>query len=407
MSNIITNKKFLSENTGFVLVIIGLVVIGAGSLFFLVFKSWHYSTTIDEEKFSQFGNFIGGVAGTLFALVAVILYYVALTEQRKDIKISQDALNCQVDALRQQITEFQGQKKEMELTRKLYEEQTKTLRIQQFESNFYSFLDLHIKIKNHLNETSHESYDYFDSIVNSLRISEIEQIIETNKFYEEMKAQYNAVYIYNKEKLSPYFKTIYRLMKIIDTSQLDDDKKQFYSNIVRSQITDSEMVLLYYNIHFSYYEQNAKKYFIKYDLLKHLNTFMKIDFFRYEISNIFKKADFLHFLNTISTLLTQNIKNARDIENTAPVKLSEKYEKYNVIVNIEIDIELKLELIYNVYPEFPFEENKFKDFMSHYLFDHFFYSSFIMPLGNEIHTYKTTEDNRHIMGFKVDISKIN
>jgi uncharacterized membrane protein len=150
MNNNSISKKFFSEKTGFILVVIGLIVIVVVLLFFLVFKSWHYSTTIDEEKFGQFGDFIGGVVGTLFALVAVILYYVALTEQRKDIEISQGTLNYQVEALKQQITEFQEQRKEMELTRKSYEEQTKTLRIQQFESNFYSFFDLHIKIKNNL-----------------------------------------------------------------------------------------------------------------------------------------------------------------------------------------------------------------------------------------------------------------
>jgi hypothetical protein len=253
---------------------------------------------------------------------------------------------------------------------------------------------------------NHESYDYFDFIVNLLRDDEIGQNTETNTFYEKINTQYNAVYLNNRNRLSPYFKTIYRLMKIIDISQLDEERKQFYSNIVRSQITDSELVLLYYNAHSSH-GQNARRHFIKYDLFKHLNSFMKIDFSRYKIPNIQDKAGFIHFLNNLSTMLTQNVKKSRDLESIDPVKLSEKYEKYNIIVCIEIDTELKLEIIYSSYPNFPFEESIFKDFMCHYLFDHFFYSSFIMPSGNEIQKYKTTEDNRNIIGFKIDISNIN
>ena len=42
---------------------------------------------LDEAKVAQFGDFVGGVVGTLLAFVAAILYYVALKEQRKDIAI--------------------------------------------------------------------------------------------------------------------------------------------------------------------------------------------------------------------------------------------------------------------------------------------------------------------------------
>jgi hypothetical protein len=85
-----------------------------------VFGSWNFSQTLDESKIGQFGDFIGGVIGTILAFVAAVLYYVALKEQRKDIAINQEAAKLQNEALKKQIEEFEKQKEELELTRKVY-----------------------------------------------------------------------------------------------------------------------------------------------------------------------------------------------------------------------------------------------------------------------------------------------
>ncbi|MCQ5183187.1 hypothetical protein, partial [Parabacteroides distasonis] len=86
-----------------------------------------------------------------------------LVDQRKDFKTNQDALNLQVKALYQQIVEFQEQRKELEITRQIYEQQNRTMKIQQFESNFYSYLNVYITIKNNLNSVS-EQKDFFKDI---------------------------------------------------------------------------------------------------------------------------------------------------------------------------------------------------------------------------------------------------
>ena len=105
-----------SEKTAKVLSYIGLLSIVLGAVVFIVFRSWDFSWTISEEKVGQFGDFVGGVVGSLLAFVGVILYYIALTEQRKDIDINRKALETQVEALNQQIEEFKAQTKEMQDT---------------------------------------------------------------------------------------------------------------------------------------------------------------------------------------------------------------------------------------------------------------------------------------------------
>lgn len=98
---------------------------------------------LDEEKIAQFGDFIGGVVGTLLAFSASLLYYVALKEQQKDIKINQNSLD-------KQIEEFGRQVEELELSRKVYTDQHKTMLLQQFENNFFAYFDIYIKVKDKL-----------------------------------------------------------------------------------------------------------------------------------------------------------------------------------------------------------------------------------------------------------------
>lgn len=149
-------QNILNEKVGLLISLIGILLIILGLYLFLIHGNWEKSSVLDESKIGQFGDFIGGVVGTLFALAGVILYYAALVDQRKDFKTNQDALNLQVKALNQQIVEFQEQRKELEITRQIYEQQNRTMKIQQFESNFYSYLNVYITIKNNLNSGSEQ-----------------------------------------------------------------------------------------------------------------------------------------------------------------------------------------------------------------------------------------------------------
>ena len=164
-----------SEKSAKILAWTGLLLIVASLFVFVIFRGWSFTWIIDEEKIGQFGDFVGGVVGSLFAFVGIILYYIALTEQRKDIEINRKALETQIEALDQQIDEFKTQTIEMQETRTVYEEQTNLYReqtnyyqqqvkelkdqtkiasLQHFNSEFYSLLGVFINIKNECNNTS-------------------------------------------------------------------------------------------------------------------------------------------------------------------------------------------------------------------------------------------------------------
>ena len=249
-------------------IIIGIVV-------FLYKESMFFDSKINAEKVSQFGDFIGGIVGSLWSLAGVILFYVALTEQRKDIEINRNALNAQVSALNQQIKEFELQRTELSETRKVFEEQSETLKIQRFENTFFQLLSLHHELVDKLNfsklsmmtSVSMEKREVLSKAFEDLEIkmrysnstysqnssggsTYTEDIPETKKVaLERMKKAYNEFYFDDyKQILSHYFRNVYHIFKFIyKTELIENSKKQFYASLVRAQLSSDELYLILYN----------------------------------------------------------------------------------------------------------------------------------------------------------------
>lgn len=162
-------RKFFSEKTSAILAILSFVLMVLAPIVFIIWGSWSFSDSLDESIIGQFGDFIGGVVGTLMAFVAAILYYVALKEQRKDITLNAEAIKLQTNSLKIQSEEFKAQKEELEKARHVYEQQTKTMKVQQFESSFFSLFNVYMRIKDSLNQ-NYQSKDFFYEIYKELSI---------------------------------------------------------------------------------------------------------------------------------------------------------------------------------------------------------------------------------------------
>jgi hypothetical protein len=248
-------------------------LVGAGlitlftSVFLFLWQDYqlNFSLKIDSEKIAQFGDFIGGVSGSIWALAGVLLFYKALTEQRTDFKNNKESLDLQAKALLEQIEEVKLNRIELESTRKIYVEQSKTLKTQQFESNFYSFLNVHLMIKNNLS-----SDDIFQKF-NDLIIQDTEGETVTDR-HNSAIAAYSKSYSYMREKLSPYFRSLYRLITIIEkNTALTKNEKFFYAKIVRAQISDFELLILFYNS-CTVQGNKMQNHILAYNMLKHLHV---------------------------------------------------------------------------------------------------------------------------------------
>lgn len=58
---------------------------------------------------------------------------------------------------------------------------------------------------------------------------------------------YATVWLRHRHNLSHYLRFLYNIFKFIDTAELPSDAKKKYTNIVRAQLSDYELLILFYN----------------------------------------------------------------------------------------------------------------------------------------------------------------
>lgn len=378
---------------------IGLV---CSSIIFIIFGDWSISLILDEEKIAQFGDFIGGVIGTLLAFAASLLYYVALKEQQKDVKINQNSLN-------KQIEEFGKQVEELELSRKVYTDQYNIMLFQQFENNFFAYFDIYLKVKDLLDKQN-EKNDYFSDILRSLS-STIKYTDLQGKnailAYEYARNKYSHFFIKNRKAFAHYFRTMYRLVTIVTSSDIlkSDREKMKYIKIIRSQMTEKELLLIYYDIH-SPYAGKARQVFYEYNLLKHLPPLSKL-----EINNKHRITESAYlkltsFIDSISPIIIDFINMICDNPDLPDLySVESEYEPLKCILKAEISDIIDFSFVCSDMRIIP---KNFENILEDYICDLLFISQFRQP-ANFISINKEEDviTSNTIFSYQLPIDSIN
>lgn len=130
-------KKVFNELTSVWIILGGLLSIIIAIIFFLWNDfSFNQNYQIRADKVGQFGDFVGGIVGSIWALAGVILFYVALSLQRK---------------------EFRLQRQELKGTRNIFMQQSELMKFEQKVSVFFHMIDSH---RNLLKLHNFETYKY-------------------------------------------------------------------------------------------------------------------------------------------------------------------------------------------------------------------------------------------------------
>lgn len=242
------NKDTESSRSGYCIAFAFVIVISLWGV------SWWGISNFIEEPTNQgtFGDMFGAVnalfSGLAFAgLIATLLY------QKNELKLQREELKLTRE-------ELQGQRKE-------FEEQNKTLKRQRFENTFFNMLSLQQEIVANL------SYDDVEKIMSGNPLKpEVKHILYNgrtifhelylnlivstthNKSYYGIKQAIivHGVEIYSSIPLTTrfdhYFRHLYRIYKYVDSSDLIADEERYnYACIIRSQLSDYELVMLFYN----------------------------------------------------------------------------------------------------------------------------------------------------------------
>jgi hypothetical protein len=153
-------------------------------------------------------------------------------------------------------------------------------------------------------------------------------------------------YVEHREKIAPYFRTLYRILDLIDTSPLLEDAekdKKSYAKILRGQLTESELFFIRYNA-MSIYGRNFVKYINKYRILKHLPVLELLEFQMFNNSD--KKNS--EFVNEIFYLVCEEIKKEKKGYRKGVRKLDIESLKYKLIIEGEEETNKEITIRYAI-----------------------------------------------------------
>lgn len=239
----------------------------------LWFSSWLIITHYIKDPTNQgtFGDTFGAVnalfSGLAFAgLIATLLY------QKEELKL-------QREELQQTREELKGQREE-------FEEQNKTLKRQRFENTFFNMLSLQQEITNNLllqckifqenveRDVTYKGREAFKGIFEDA-VFEYEGIISITNTGLKYILKNNWLDGYTKipatNRFDHYFRHLYRIFKYIDTTDLIDQNERYqYACIVRSQLSDYELIMLFFNCLSDNGKEKFKPLIEKYAILKNI-----------------------------------------------------------------------------------------------------------------------------------------
>jgi len=246
-----------------------------------------FKFTEQSDKLGQFGDFFGGVLNPLLSFMALLGVLYTIRTQGQELKEARE---------------------ETRIANRIQDKQTGVFERQNFESVFFRLVDVHSKIAERIRSKIDPwgSLNGFDAAVSDILKHykyTCEDLAEARRLAP--KPQYPAI---NAEitteqqllqqafeqgihgeirvMLSQYYRNIYQILKLVDgfkmfageeskwkrgsrQIRLDYFHKRQYSNILRAQLSEDELKLLFFNC-ITPHGEGLKSYVEQYSLLKHL-----------------------------------------------------------------------------------------------------------------------------------------
>ncbi len=243
------------------------VMVAAAALGLYVWQ-FHFGLSTKHDVWGQFGDYVGGTLNPLFAFTALLALLYTIVLQSRELRHSTEQLAKSAEAL---------------------EKQNVVLRKQSFEATFFQLLklyndvvqELHITLEEsesllggkQVREVKHEDRQCLAALHNVLIHEHLYSVARGDSTEPRLQAldiAYQDFYAKYGYLIGHYFRTIYNIVKIVENSDMSDDQKRAYVNILRAQLSKYELGLLLYNCLSVYGRKKMLPLVRKYNLLKHL-----------------------------------------------------------------------------------------------------------------------------------------
>lgn len=240
--------------------------------------------------------------------------------------------------------------------------------------------------------SSTQTGNYFKEFKEKMRL-DTPNPFNAEENHHNTRERYSDVIYETKEELSHYFKLIYRIIKVIEESSVEDIEKFRYIKILRSQLSENEMLAIYYNSH-SEFGGELYKMILKYNLLKHLPCLSKLEFCDFAVKPDLVKSKeknsqalLLQMTYEVENMLSGFLSDLElEIRQEEFERLSRSYPmrgKESRVISFsateanEIEIEITDPCILKKGNIGGLSQEDFINFFTQYLYDIFIYSNYI------------------------------
>jgi hypothetical protein len=239
-----------------------------------------------SDKLGQFGDFFGGVLNPLLSFMALLGVLYTIRSQGKELKEARE---------------------ETRIANRIQDKQSAIFERQNFESVFFRLLDVHASIAerirskvdpwtgNGFESTVHDVLQQYSYLYDDRATAQMAKpkpqydVLNSDRALDEqllLDAFEEGVGGEKRVMLSQYYRNLYQILKLVDGFKVFTGEDQAarrsyrhlrieyfqrrqYSNILRAQLSDDELKLLFFNC-LTPYGAGLKVYVEQYSLLKHL-----------------------------------------------------------------------------------------------------------------------------------------
>ena len=250
-------------------------------ILFLLNQTYDTSLPFDTGIFGTYGDFIGGVLGTIVALYSAWLLIKTFHNQAR---INEDVKKTNASVISTNNSVIETNKSIVAANAKAdaaAQKQYYLTVLQTFDSKFNSFLESYHRAINAYSIDEKTGRTAFEQIA----LSFIDGKFENNNDYkhrcDSATDEYLVFYAENQNTLSVHLRMLYLLVSLISSSEMEDEDKVEYAKLVRGQMSDAEMLLVRYNCR-SHYGKKMQLYCNQYNLTKHLPITSLLEFREYK-----------------------------------------------------------------------------------------------------------------------------
>ena len=293
-----------------------------------IIKPFKAEYIADYARLGTYGDFVGGVLGTIFGVISVLLVIKTFNHQQTATSDNKQQLEIERfhDLFFELLRLYQSQVSDLCGVYRTFEKSKKD--------------NLTEDENTELHEYSYNNKDFFD-----FEKEKLQRVFTPKKSFEQNQAEalktYMFFYIKNKDKIGAYYRTLYRIYDLIDNAKtIPEGIKKDYLKIIRAQLTETELFFLRYNA-LTYYGRKFIKYINEYNILKHLPVFELLEF-----KDWWKDLDVVERagLNIVFTNLRDTLHKVWDRKNVKISTSGKIDSKYSFMIEIRncADVEIKV-----------------------------------------------------------------